>query len=77
MTDINELFARDPLSFTKEGGEIKQIVAKLRESRGQYNLGSMKAGNMKAPKSATAKAAASLGNSGLSAALQALLKPKE
>jgi hypothetical protein len=77
MTDINELFARDPLSFTKEGGEIRAIVEKLRESRGQYRLGAQKAGNMKPPKTATGKAVASLSNSGLSLNLQALLAPKE
>lgn len=77
MTDINELFARDPLTFTKEGGEIKAIVAKLRESRGQYRLGSQKAGNMKPPKTATGKAATTLASSGLSLNLQALLGGKK
>lgn len=76
MTDIQELFSRDPLHFTKEAGEVKQIVAKLRESRGQFALGAQKAGVMKAPKSATGKAVASLVGSGLSLGLQALLNPK-
>lgn len=71
MTDINELFQRDPLTFTKEGGEIKAMVAKMRESRSQFSLGSMKAGKVAAPKSATGKAAASL--SGLSLNLQSLI----
>lgn len=77
MTDINELFARDPLTFTKEGGEIRTIVEKLRESRAQFKLGAQKAGSMKAPKTASGKAAASLASSGLSLNLQALLKGKE
>lgn len=58
MTDIQELFSRDPLSLTET--DITALIEKLRQSRGQYNLGSMKAGSMKAPKSASGKAAASL-----------------
>lgn len=73
MTDIAELFARDPLTYNRDTREeVKLIVAKLRESRSQYNLGSMKAGSMKAPTGKTAKAAASLG--GLKLDLSAILK---
>lgn len=73
MSDLTELFSRDPLSFTKEGEEVKKIVTRLREARGQFDLGSQKAGNLKAPKSAKGKAVASLAGSGLSLNLQALL----
>lgn len=63
MTDLNELFSRDPLKYTKD--DISVIIAKMRESRAQFNLGNMKAGTMKAkapaaPKTAAGKAAASL-----------------
>lgn len=37
MSDIAELFARDPFSLTKE--DLDQIVAHFRERRREYNLG--------------------------------------
>lgn len=77
MTDIAELFSRDPLTYTKEGGEVAAIVKKMRESRGQFNLGSQKAGVTKAPKTAKGKAVASLASTGLSLNLQALLAGKK
>lgn len=52
MTDISELFARDPHQLSRE--DIRAIVEKLRESRKQFNLGNAKAGSMK-PKSAAQK----------------------
>lgn len=60
MTDIQNLFSSDPLGFTKEAGEVRRIVERLRESRGQYSLGAQKAGSMKAPTGKAAKAAAGL-----------------
>lgn len=68
MTDLAELFARDPLTYTKgasgqtwDGPEITQIIAKYRESRAQYALGNQTAGKAPAkPKTAAAKAAAGL-----------------
>jgi hypothetical protein len=77
MTDIQELFSRDPLSFTKEGGEIATIVAKLRESRGQYRLGAQKAGAMKAPTGKAAQAASKLASGGLKLNISSLLAKKE
>lgn len=71
MTDLQQLFSQDPLTYTKEGDEVAKIVAKFRESRGQFSLGAMKAGKTTAPKTATGKAAASL--SGLSLNLQSLI----
>jgi hypothetical protein len=55
MSDLLTLFARDPLSYTKE--DIKQIVAFYREKRKQYNAGGMLAGKVK-PAPAKAKALA-------------------
>jgi len=45
MTDITELFARDPLSLSKQ--DIGVIVAKFRESRKAFNLGNARAGSTK------------------------------
>jgi len=45
MTDITELFARDPLSLSKQ--DIGVIVAKFRESRKAFNLGNVRAGSTK------------------------------
>lgn len=77
MTDIAELFSRDPLTYTKEGGEVRAIVEHMRKSRHQFNLGSMNAGRTKAPTSAKGKAVASLAASGLSLNLKALLGQNE
>ncbi len=52
MTDIAELFARDPREMTRD--DLTQIVGKLRESRKQFNMGNVKAGSTK-PKSASQK----------------------
>lgn len=47
MTDIAELFQRDPLSYTKEGGELRAIIAEMRSKRHQFNAGNVKAGSTK------------------------------
>lgn len=47
MTDLAELFSRDPLTYTKEGGELRSIIAAFRERRAQFNTGNMKAGSTK------------------------------
>lgn len=74
MSDISELFGRDPLSYTKEGGEVRQIVEHFRKARGQFNLGNMKAGSTK-PKTEKQAKVASLGASlGLKLNLGALPK---
>lgn len=36
MSDINELFQRDPLSLTKD--DLDQIIARFRQARTQFNL---------------------------------------
>lgn len=57
MSDIAELFARDPLALTRT--DITEIVQHFRKCRGQFNLGNMTAGSTK-PKSAKAKEAEAL-----------------
>jgi hypothetical protein len=47
VSDIQELFARDPLKLTKD--DITEIVEKFRASRHQFNLGNLKAGSTKPP----------------------------
>lgn len=47
MTDITELFARDPLQLSKQ--DIVAIVARFRESRKAFNLGNVRAGSTKPP----------------------------
>lgn len=47
MTDITELFARDPLDLSKQ--DIEVIVARFRESRHAFNLGNKRAGSTKPP----------------------------
>lgn len=47
MSDIQELFARDPLKLTKS--DISAIVERFRQARGQFNLGNLKAGKTKPP----------------------------
>ncbi len=57
MTDIAELFRRDPLELTKV--DITAIIVKMRESRHQFSAGNMKVGSTK-PQSEKQKATASL-----------------
>lgn len=45
MSDLSELFARDPLSLSKQ--DLSTIVAEMRKKRAQFNLGNAKAGSMK------------------------------
>lgn len=42
VRDIQEIFATDPLNLTKS--DISAVVEYFRKSRGQFNLGDMKAG---------------------------------
>lgn len=55
MSDIAELFARDPLKLTK--AEIKDIVAFNRANRAQFNLGNIKAGKAVSKPKVSAKLA--------------------
>ena len=45
MSDIAELFSRDPLSLTND--DISLIITEMRKSRNNFNAGNMKAGNTK------------------------------
>jgi hypothetical protein len=45
MTDIAELFARDPEHLTKS--DIAEIITKYREARAQFALDDQQAGNAK------------------------------
>lgn len=54
MSDLQTLFARDPLSLSRQ--DLETIVRELRERRKQYNLGNQSAGKAK-PQSAKAEAA--------------------
>lgn len=65
MSDLAELFARDPLSYTKSGRELEIIIEEMRKKRGQFNLGNAKAGKVTAPTSEKAKAVAGLDIGGL------------
>ena len=47
MTDLSTLFARDPLSLTKD--DIETIISEMRKSRHAFNLGNAKAGSTKPP----------------------------
>ncbi len=49
MSEISELFQRDPLSLTKP--DIDAIIAYYREARAKFNLGEKAAGSTKKMKS--------------------------
>jgi hypothetical protein len=57
MTDLAELFARDPLQLTKD--DIRSIIEEMRKSRHAFNAGNAKAGSTK-PKTEKQKTIASL-----------------
>lgn len=65
MSDLAELFSRDPLEYTKEGGELRQIIEAMRAKRGQFNLGNAKAGKVTGKQSEKAKAVEGLNLGGL------------
>lgn len=47
MSDLQSIFAEDPLSYTTDGGQLKTIIEEMRKRRGQFNMGNLKAGNLK------------------------------
>lgn len=53
MSDIAELFAKDPLNLTKQ--DIDDIIARYREARQQFTLGAKSAGSTKKIKADTPK----------------------
>lgn len=58
MSDIAELFARDPMKLSEQ--DIEGIISYFRKSRAQFNLGNMQAGSTK-PKTEKQKQADQLG----------------
>lgn len=61
MDDITVLFQKDPLELTDI--DLDLLISKMRQARGQFNLGAMKAGSTKPPtekQSATATLAKKL-----------------
>jgi len=57
MTDLAELFSRDPLKLTDDN--IRSIIEEMRKSRHAFNAGNAKAGSTK-PKTEKQKTIASL-----------------
>jgi len=53
MTDLAELFSRDPLKLTDDN--IRSIIEEMRKSRHAFNAGNAKAGSTK-PKTEKQKA---------------------
>ena len=53
MSDLSELFDRDPLSLTDQ--DLERIIARTRESQAQYELGGPKAPPKAAAKPKTTK----------------------
>jgi hypothetical protein len=45
MSDLAELFARDPLEYSQQ--DLSDIIRVMREKRKQFNLGNAKAGSTK------------------------------
>ena len=61
MSDLSELFDRDPLSLSDQ--DILKIIARMREAQAQYELGAAKAPTAKPKK--TTKAGGLLKDLGL------------
>lgn len=47
MTDIAAIFALDPLKLTRDGPEMRALIAYYREKRAQFALGDKQAGATK------------------------------
>lgn len=60
MTDMTELFARDPLKHTRES--IDEIIAYYRTARANFILGEKSAGSTKKAKAAPAPKGEKLGS---------------
>lgn len=45
MSDLQDLFSRDPLEYSEK--DIDQIIEEFRARRKQFNLGNVKAGSAK------------------------------
>lgn len=60
MTDMTELFARDPLKHTRES--IDEIIAYYRQARANFNLGEKSAGSTKKAKASALPKGEKLGS---------------
>lgn len=69
MTDLTELYERDPLSLTSE--DIDEVIRAYREMRVKFNLGDLRAGSVKKP---SAKALAGADKNDLKEMLEMSLK---
>lgn len=47
MSDLSQLFSRDPLTLTKD--DIRSIIEEMRKSRHAFNAGNAMAGKTKPP----------------------------
>ncbi len=47
MTELSEIFERDPLSLTKDSPEIEAAIRAFRDMRYKFNLGDTRAGSVK------------------------------
>lgn len=45
MSDLQDLFDKDPLSLTR--ADFEEIISHMRKARASFNLGNMKAGSTK------------------------------
>ncbi len=52
MTELTEIFERDPLTLTKDSPEIEEAIRAFRDMRYKFNLGDTKAGSVKPKASA-------------------------
>lgn len=59
MSELSELFDRDPLSYSEQ--DIAKIVARMREAQAQYELGIKAPVVAKPPKIKAPKTSATLG----------------
>lgn len=59
MSDLQTLFSTDPLTYTKEKGELAAIVSEMRANRKRFLMGNVKAGSTK-PQTEKQKVVASL-----------------
>lgn len=49
MSDLQALFAQDPLTYTKDKDELGQIIREFRSNRQRFLAGNVSAGKTKAP----------------------------
>lgn len=45
MSDLTDLFAKDPLTYTDQ--DLRSVIEEMRKKRHQFNAGNLKGGSMK------------------------------